>query len=281
MPTRSASVLLEFGLLALGFGFVAGGLAFAQSNLLPATAPTRVPDTLPTAVPASAAFTPAERASHRAVVVYSGGRLEVTADNSSLNQILREVARQTGMKITGGVSEERVFGKYGPASPAEVLDSLLDGTDTNILLRQSAEDAPAELVLTRRGGGPTPPNPNALGYDDEPAPPPAPSAALPPVQQTSQQPQLPFSRPVSTPPLTDIMQTPQTPAPGGIVGAPTVAPATEPGTTPGPTTQSTGTSDTTSGTTDATSPNGVKTPEQIYLELQQLRQQQQQPPAPQ
>jgi hypothetical protein len=195
--------------------------------------------------------------------------LEVTANNSSLNQILREISRQTGMKVTGGVNDERVYGKYGPAPAARVLARLLDGTGSNMFLKETADAGPAELILTPRLGGPTPPNPNASGsFDYEDAREPAPQQQIAaPIPQPAQ---LPFSRPVPTPTITSTQTTPVTPPPGGIVEAPTVAPATEPGTTPGPNTQSTGTSDT-------TSPNGVKTPQQIYLQLQQLQQQQQAP----
>ncbi len=110
--------------------------------------------------------TPASRAN----VTYANGLLTVSATNSSLNQILREISRQTGMKITGGVTDERVFGNYGPGSPATILATLLDGTGSNMLLVQSngvgSNPAPAELVLTPRHGGPTPPNPNAPGFND-------------------------------------------------------------------------------------------------------------------
>jgi hypothetical protein len=92
-----------------------------------------------------------------AEVSYRNGLLTIAADNSSLNQILREIARQTGMTITGTVSDERVFGDYGPGMPARILASLLDGTGSNMLLRQTATRAPAELILTPRIGGPTPP----------------------------------------------------------------------------------------------------------------------------
>jgi hypothetical protein len=244
-----------------------GGLGYAQSSALPATRPTA--EELPTAVPASS-LTPGERATHRAEVAYAQGQLEVTASNSSLNQILREIARATGMKITGGVADERVYGKYGPAAPAQVLASLLEGTGSNMLLRETDLATPAELVLTPRLGGPTPPNPSASGFDDDAGERPEPQ----PQQYSSRgrlsrPAQLPFSAPVPTPPITSVQMTPETPPPAGFVSAPTVDPATEPGTTPGPNTQSTGTS-------DPASPNGVKTPQQIYQQLQQLQQQQQQ-----
>ena len=91
--------------------------------------------------------------------------MSINASNSSLNQILREISRQTGMKITGGVREERVFGHYGPAPVADILTTLIDGTGTNMVLRQTASNTPEELILTPRSGGVTPPNPNAPGFD--------------------------------------------------------------------------------------------------------------------
>ncbi len=97
------------------------------------------------------------------------------ADNSSLNGILRAVAQCTGMKITGGVTDQRVYGNYGPAMPATVLATLLDGTETNVLLKETAQDQPAELILTPRTGGPTPPSPTQVSEED------ADDSAVPPV----------------------------------------------------------------------------------------------------
>ena len=67
-------------------------------------------------------------------VNYVAGKLTVTATNVGLNQILREVSSKIGMKVTGGVADERVYGQYGPSAPAVVLASLLDGTGSNMLL---------------------------------------------------------------------------------------------------------------------------------------------------
>jgi len=97
---------------------------------------------------------------HTATVEYSDGRIAVVADNSSLNEILRDVARRAGMAVEGSVIEERVFGKYGPAAPAEVLSALLVGTGSNMMVIASASHAP-QLILTPKHGNPTPPNPRA------------------------------------------------------------------------------------------------------------------------
>ena len=97
---------------------------------------------------------------HPATVEYSDGRVAVVADNSSLNEILRDVARRAGMAVNGSVIEERVFGTYGPAAPAEVLTALLKGTDNNMMVVAGSSHA-LQLILTPKHGGPTPPNPRA------------------------------------------------------------------------------------------------------------------------
>ncbi len=195
--------------------------------------------------PASVAspLTPAQRPAHRAEVRYTQGNLVVSADNSSLNQILREIGRVTGIRITGGVADERVFGNYGPSSPSDVLEALLDGTGSNMLLVQpdsSAQPATttAELILTPRHGGPTPPNPNAPGFDDD-----SPSG---------------FDAPPSA-----------QPAPAAVTAPPAnqAAPA-QPATTPAAAPAVSAPS-----STDPNDPNAVKTPQQIFEQLQRIRQQ--------
>jgi hypothetical protein len=131
--------------------------AFIFATLLPAQTP-------PTPQTTSASH-PLQQP---AQVTYTNGKLLVSASNSSLNQILRDISRETGMKITGGVTDERVFGQYGPDAPAKILAQLLDGTGSNMLLLQATATTPAELILTPRHGGPSPPNPSA--YNEAPAP---------------------------------------------------------------------------------------------------------------
>jgi hypothetical protein len=156
---------------------LAACVPFAASALLvvaPAMGAQRLPPTPPTSAgnPNSvsapiAATTPAGNMQqhHRARVSYSGEMLEVRADNSSLNQILRDISQQTGMKIVGGVADQRVFGVYGPAPAATVLQTLLDGTGANVLLKERPDHAPLELVLSPRIGGVTPPGPSSPTYD--------------------------------------------------------------------------------------------------------------------
>ena len=221
------------------------GPAMAQSPALPATPPTSAQQ--------PAAATAAKPAAHRAVVVYAQGKLEITADNSSLNQILRDVSRQTGMKITGGIAEQRVYGKYGPGAPGVILTNLLEGSGSNMLLRENPAHAPTELVLTSRDGSPTPPSPTAAGGDDAPAvdetPQPQPAAAS---QQTQ----------AAQPP-----PAPQPPPVSGYMGGPAASPATGAGAAPSAAPPP-------ASASNPQSPNGVRTPQQIFQQLQQMQQQQ-------
>lgn len=176
--------------------------------------------------------TPAELPAQPAHVTYSNGLLTVAAHNSSLNQILRDISRETRMKITGGVADERVFGSYGPESPAQVLNSLLDGTSSNMMLVGSNGPAPAELVLTPRAGGVTPPSPMAIAANQ------------------NQQPDEP---PQSNEPYKGSAAE-STPAPPEVAPAPAAQPAPS--------------------TDQQQSPNGVRTPQDIFNQLMKMRQQQ-------
>ena len=245
------------------------------------------------------------------------GLLEVRADNSSLNQILRDISRQTGMKIVGGVADQRVFGSYGPAPAATVLQTLLDGTGTNILLQESRTHAPEQLVLTPQTGGPTPPPPSSPSYDvtetepelplpgaaqpvtqaqtATPAATSAPATAVAPVAASvpSTPPSMPqplnnvlgnpnnISPTASTVPVTNSVPLNSLPTPSaaqpvsGIVDAPNPPPAGS--TTAGFTSQTPpdnnpNTAPPATATTNQSSPDGVKTPEQIYEELKLLQQ---------
>jgi hypothetical protein len=210
------------------------------------TAPSALPATPPTTPDApSIPLRPSQVPPKRAQVTYSNGILSVSADNSSLNQILRLIAVDTGMKITGSVADERVFGNYGPADPAQVLSDLLDGTGSNMVLVQHDDASLAELILTPRTGGPTPPNPNASSYSNDR------------FSNDRFAPGRTFDQSRPTPP--EIQPPQNTPA------APPIDPAAT--STPAPT----------GNATQPDSPNGVKTPQQIYEQLQRLRQQQQQP----
>jgi hypothetical protein len=256
-PKRVAAVLLMMGGVAVRVP--------AQSGGLPATPPTTAPVSPPAPNPAPA---PAAPVVHDAKVVYRAGMLEITANGSSLNQILRDIARQTGMRISGGLTEERVYGSYGPAPMATVLASLIEGTGVNMVFRETSGDAPAELSLTPKNGALTPPSfypsaPSGQAANWVPPqqqgarPAPAPQVFAPPPMATNADepaPQPPPPDPGTPAPPADPTATVATP-----VAPPTVAPADPTATANDP----------------PASPNGVKTPQQIYMQLQQMQQQQQ------
>ena len=212
-----------------------------------------VPALPPTAAPAAPPLPQARPVAtvRRARVDYSNGLLTVTANDSSLNQILGSIARATGIKITGGVTDELVYGTYGPASLPSILVTLLDGTGSNMMLSGANPGEPQLLTLTpRQPGGPTPPSPPMAEASDDPPPPPD----LPP-QLTPRTAASPIGPPRTENPPQPNTFTPPTTQPDA--SATTAAPAT----------------------TTEQSPNGVKTPQQIYDQLMKL--QAQQPKAPQ
>lgn len=278
------------------------GLSVAQTAL-PPNPPTSIANQNTLAPPIAASPTQLDTAQHhRAHVTYTDGMLQVRADNSSLNQILRDISKQTGMKITGGVADQRIYGSYGPAPVATVLQTLLDGTGTNVLLQETPTHAPEQLVLTPQLAGPTPPPPSSPSYDateTEPelpaqgaVPPPMPArsgnpaAANPSIVPTLTQPSnnvlgnpSNVSPTVSTVPVTNSVPLNSLPSPStaqpvsGIVDAPNPPPAGS--TTAGFTSQTPpdNNPNTAQPATNQTSTNGVKTPQQIYEELKQLQQQ--------
>ena len=206
----------------------------------PTSRPTTQPPSTPQQPYTPPATQPAPRSpQRRATVTFSQGLLTISANNSSLNEILRDISRQTGMTITGGVAEERVFGNYGPAALGAILTSLLDGTRSNMLFIREQNGHPSQLILTARNGGPTPPNPNASREEDE-----RPPEAYAPPNPTPDQSQPPPQQNPTTPPANTAAQPPAS-----------------------------------GNQTDQQSPNGVKTPQQIYDQLLKLRQPQTNTPA--
>ncbi len=239
--------------------------SFCSVHVLGQLVPNHASPIPPTPITGSIASGNNPHAGRRADITYSAGLLTVEANNSSLNQILRDISRRTGMKITGHVAEDHVFGTYGPAAPAVILATLLDGTGSNLLLLQNAADAPTELVLTPRTGTATPPNPNAPGFDtdneasDEAPPGRTPTIAQPPSSASSN------SRAPGRAGTGGIDVNPAATAPSSTsqqLAFPPVDASTPPSTA------------TTTPTTPDASSETVKTPQQIFEQLQRLRQQQ-------
>ena len=77
-------------------------------------------------------------------VAFRNGELTITAQNSTLGDILRAVRNQTGATVdVPGNATERVAGNFGPGPARDVLSSLLNGSHFNYVLLGSATNADA------------------------------------------------------------------------------------------------------------------------------------------
>jgi hypothetical protein len=114
--------------------------------------PAPAPEAIAAQPPASPApIWPANQPPNQARVSWDSRGLEIVASNSSLNQILHQIAADTGAKLKGLTQDQRVFGSYGPGPGSEVLSKLLDGSGYNVLMIGGRDaDAPLEIVLSAR-----------------------------------------------------------------------------------------------------------------------------------
>jgi hypothetical protein len=267
----------------LGAMLAAPGL---HAQALPSTQPTSLPAN--SAMPAPIVGTsfvgvqPAARA-HPAQVTYVDGKLNIRANDSSLNQILRSIAQKTGLKITGGVQDERVFGNYGSAPLSSIIATLLDGTGTNILFLDGDANNPPRLVLTPRGGGATPIGPDSTAYDDQH---PAESQSVRSNAPTNDHAQFPAAGgPGSIPqPMNNVNGSPSNTSPTASTLPTTHSVPLDSVPTPSTTPSTSGIVDAPNppapGTSIGAAPDGTVTPDQIYQELlKQQKQQQSNPPA--
>jgi hypothetical protein len=142
----------------------------------------------PTSPPAP--IWPANQPPNQAKVSWDSRGLEIEASNSSLDQILHQVAAKMGVKLEGLTQDQRIFGTYGPGPARDVLSKLLEGFGYNVLMIGGREaDAPLEVIFFV--GSPASPqtaannrNRSNPGDDDaaqplEPEPPPAPPMKTP------------------------------------------------------------------------------------------------------
>jgi hypothetical protein len=135
-------------------------LLVAAAQLSAQTAPTPAPATpapaapatpSPAPEPAAMPAWPVNQAPEPAVVQWDSHGLKISAKNSSLKQILADVAVRIGAKLEGMGADERVFGEYGPAPAKEVLAELLQGSAYNVMLiGDQGQGTPREIVLSTR-----------------------------------------------------------------------------------------------------------------------------------
>jgi hypothetical protein len=89
-------------------------------------------------------------------VSFTGGQLTISAQNSTLGDILKAVRTQTGATIDlPGTAPERVVGHFGPAPARDVLAALLNGSHFNFVLLGSATDPGAldRVILLAKSSG--------------------------------------------------------------------------------------------------------------------------------
>jgi len=203
--------------------------------------------------------TPEQLPSQPPTVTYENGQLAIVAPNSTLSDILHAVHNQTGANIDiPPGANERVVSSFGPGPARDVLTSLLNGSHFNYVMVGSVADpnAVAQVILTPRAGGETPPTVQAGQAAGLPI---RPRVAPQPYPQPQVQNQMPVEEPGSSDGMEEEDASQDTNVDNGVdQGAP------EPG-----------------QGTEGQNPNQpvVKTPEQLLQELQrqqQMVQQQQQ-----
>ncbi len=95
-------------------------------------------------------------------VIFQGGLMTITAENSTLGDILQAVKLQTGAEVEfPGNASDRVVGQFGPGPARDVLADLLNGSHFNYVLLGSATNPNAldRVILTAKSGGGGEPNP--------------------------------------------------------------------------------------------------------------------------
>ena len=208
-------------------------VAFGGCLCAQSTLPASAPTAVtPSQLPSANPSIPHSQASLR----WDGHLLQITATGERLQDVLAQMSIRAGVHMTGYAPEDRIYGDYGPAPLGEVLSELVSGLPVNMLFVDRSGTKPAELTFTTRNGAATPPNANSSQQFAQ--------------QQFSPQPANP-QEPAIPPPSN--ANTGSGPGPIGPAGAPgTATPPAD-------------------GSSNATSPNGVRTPQEIFEQLQRLR----------
>src|SRR4051812_9117437 len=95
-------------------------------------------------------------------VSMESGMLTISADNSTLGDILSAVRKQTGaaLEVPASLSAERVATQLGPGNPRDVLQQLFTGSKFDYIIVGSPQDPQAvqRIILTARAGAGNVPN---------------------------------------------------------------------------------------------------------------------------
>jgi len=95
----------------------------------------------------------------KANVIFEGGLLTISAQNSTLGEILRDVRRLTGASIEippGSAASERVVTHLGPGAPRDIMAVLLNGSSFDYVMLGSSSDptAVSSVVLIAKSSSP-------------------------------------------------------------------------------------------------------------------------------
>jgi hypothetical protein len=248
----SMSKPVEIAIVALLCGGICFGAA-KQRKQQPAKADPAPAAPVQQAVVPSPPPTPENMPAKPPQVAMNNGLLSITAENSTLGDVLNGIRRATGASVDMPpmASAERVVVHIGPTEPRAALAQLLDGSKFDYIIVGSTENdsALAKVILTARSSGGTTGGAVAANHP----------AYQPPAQQYQPPPEPDESGSDDT--------SSNQPEPGPEVTMPPEPPAGGP---MQPQTQ----------TDQQQNQNGPKTPEQLLQELQQMRGQQGQPGLP-
>jgi len=107
------------------------------------------------------------------LVRFANGLMSIHANNATLSEVLFEIQKQTGAEIAipSGTELDRVAADFGPASPSEVMQQLLNGSGLNFVVVGSEKNPNAlRRVILSRSAGP-PDSPAAFAQVYTPVPP--------------------------------------------------------------------------------------------------------------
>jgi hypothetical protein len=90
-------------------------------------------------------------------VSMNDGMLTISADNSTMGDILGAVRKQTGavLEVPPGLQSERVATRLGPGKPESVIQQLFIGSKFDYIIVGSPQDPSAlqRIIVTPRGAG--------------------------------------------------------------------------------------------------------------------------------
>jgi len=102
-------------------------------------------------------------------VTWNASGLKIQANNASLHDILNQVSTDTGAKVEGLGTDERVFGEYGPGTARDVISQLLHGSSYNVLMiGDQGAGTPRQIVLSARRNVPNQAQGNRPTPQDQP-----------------------------------------------------------------------------------------------------------------